>query len=61
MTLKEVGELTGIPYATLRKWSRSKGDYRKKLVKFLCESDRSQLIKYFGGKNETRQNDTGGV
>ena len=49
MTLKELNELTGIPYSTLMKWNSSKkNDYRKNLVKYLKESDRSALIKYFG-------------
>lgn len=62
MTLKEVSELTGIPYSTLLKWNMSKGDYRKNLTKFLRDSDRSQLIKYFETrKNEKRPSDTGGV
>ena len=47
MTLKEVSELTGIPYQTLLGWNSSKGDYRKNLVRFLKDADRSMLIKYF--------------
>nr|DAS29521.1 MAG TPA: helix-turn-helix domain protein [Caudoviricetes sp.]DAU94207.1 MAG TPA: helix-turn-helix domain protein [Caudoviricetes sp.] len=50
MTLKEVSELTGIPYQTLLGWNSSKGDYRKSLVRFLKDADRSVLIKYFGYK-----------
>ena len=50
MTLKEVSELTGIPYQTLLGWNSSKGDYRKNLVRFLKDADRSMLIKYFGEK-----------
>lgn len=50
MTLKEVSELTNIPYQTLLGWNSSKGDYRKNLVRFLKESDRSALIKYFSLK-----------
>lgn len=50
MTLKEVSQLTGIPYQTLLGWNSSKGDYRKNLVRFLKESDRSALIKYFNPK-----------
>jgi hypothetical protein len=50
MTLKEVSQLTGIPYQTLLGWNSSKGDYRKNLVRFLKESDRSALIKYFSPK-----------
>ena len=51
MTLKEVSELTGIPYQTLLGWNASKGDYRKSLVRFL-KDDRSILIKYFGYKKK---------
>ena len=50
MTLKEVSALTGIPYQTLLGWNSSKGDYRKSLVRFLKDADRSMLIKYFGEK-----------
>lgn len=50
MTLKEVSQLTGIPYQTLLGWNSSKDDYRKNLVHFLKESDRSALIKYFSPK-----------
>lgn len=52
MTLKEVSELTGIPYQTLLGWNSSKGDYRKSLVRFLKNADRSVLIKYFGYKED---------
>ena len=48
MTLKELSELTAIPYDTLRGWSSKKNDYRKNLVRFLKDSDRSILVKYFG-------------
>jgi hypothetical protein len=47
MTLKEVSEITGIPYPTLLGWNASKGDYRKSLVRFLKDADRSMLVKYF--------------
>ncbi|QCD53474.1 hypothetical protein CDOMC_1900 [Campylobacter sp. RM16192] len=49
MTLKEVSEITGIPYITLSQWNRGKG-YRKSLARFLKNSDRSVLIKYFQSK-----------
>jgi hypothetical protein len=52
MTLKEVSELTGIPYQTLLGWNASKGDYRKSLVRFLKDADRSVLTKYFGYKKK---------
>ena len=53
MTLKEVSEITGIPYPTLLGWNRTKkGDYRKNLVRFLKYSDRSILIKYFNYKEK---------
>lgn len=52
MTLKEVSQLTGIPYQTLLGWNSSKGDYRKSLVRFLKDTDRSVLIKYFGYKED---------
>lgn len=52
MTLKELSELTGIPYQTLLGWNASKGDYRKNLVRFLKDADRSALIKYFEHKEK---------
>ena len=52
MTLKEVSEITGIPYPTLLGWNASKGDYRKSLVRFLKDADRSVLIKYFQYKKK---------
>ena len=52
MTLKEVSQLTGIPYDTLRGWSMKKGDYRRSLVRFLKDADRSVLIKYFGHREK---------
>ena len=52
LTLKEVSEITGIPYPTLLGWNASKGDYRKKLVRFLKDADRSALIKYFEHKEK---------
>lgn len=52
MTLKEVSELTGIPYQTLLGWNASKGDYRKNLVRFLKDADRSVLTKYFQYKKK---------
>lgn len=55
MTLKEVSQLTGIPYDTLRGWSTKKGDYRKNLAKFLKDADRSALIKYFGYKEKDKE------
>lgn len=54
MTLKEVSELTGIPYQTLLGWNSSKGDYRRSLARFLKDADRSVLIKYFGHKNTVK-------
>lgn len=56
MTLKEVSELTGIPYQTLLGWNSAKGDYRKSLVRFLKDADRSVLIKYFGYKEDADNN-----
>ena len=51
MTLKEVSELTGIPYDTLLRWNSAKqGNYRRSLARFLKDADRSMLIKYFGEK-----------
>ena len=51
MTLKEVSELTGIPYDTLLRWNSAKqGNYRRSLARFLKDTDRSALIKYFGYK-----------
>lgn len=53
MTLKEVSQLTGIPYDTLLRWNSSKpGNYRKSLARFIKESDRSVLIKYFSYKEK---------
>ncbi|MDU6827730.1 hypothetical protein [Campylobacter sp.] len=56
MTLKELSGLTGIPYQTLLGWNSSKGDYRKSLVRFLKDADRSALIKYFGHKERVETN-----
>ena len=53
MTLKELSELTSIPYDTLRGWSSKKNHYRKNLLRFLKDADRSVLIKYFGSKDTT--------
>ena len=50
MTLKEVSQLTGIPYQTLLGWNSSKGDYRKNLVPNLKHSHRTPMIKYFSPK-----------
>lgn len=55
MTLKEVSQLTGIPYDTLRGWSMKKGDYRRNLARFLKDADRSALIKYFGYKEKDKE------
>ena len=55
MTLKEVSDLTGIPYDTLRGWSMKKVDYRRNLARFLKDADRSALIKYFGYKEKQPQ------
>ena len=55
MTLKEVSELTGIPYQTLLGWNSSKGDYRRSLARFLKDADRSVLIKYFGHKDTAKK------
>ena len=53
MTLKEVSELTSIPYDTLLRWNSTKqGNYRRALARFLKDADRSALIKYFGYKEE---------
>lgn len=52
MTLKELSEITLIPYDTLRGWSSKKNDYRKKLVLFLKDIDRSVLLKYFSYKDK---------
>ena len=54
MRLKEVSEITGIPYPTLLGWNASKGDYRKSLVRFLKDADRSALIKYFEHKEKSK-------
>lgn len=54
MTLKEVSELTGIPYDTLRGWNLKKNDYRKRLVLFLKDTDRSVLLKYFSYKENIK-------
>lgn len=48
MTLKEVSQLTGIPYDTLLRWSSSKdGSYRRNLARFLKSCDRATLEKHF--------------
>ena len=46
MTLKEVSQLTGIPYQTLLGWERA-GGYRRNLVRFLKSCDRATLENYF--------------
>ena len=57
MTLKEVSQLTGIPYDTLlRLNSATQGNYRRSLARFLKDADRSVLIKYFGHKEKQPQN-----
>lgn len=56
MTLKEVSEITGIPYDTLLRWNSAKrGNYRRSLARFLKDADRSALIKYFGYKEKQPQ------
>ena len=55
MTRKEVSQLRGIPYDTLRGWSMKKGDYRRNLARFLKDADRSALIKYFGHEEKQPQ------
>jgi len=56
MTLKEVSQLTGIPYDTLLRWNSAKqGNYRRSLARFLKDADRSVLIKYFGHKEKQPQ------
>lgn len=48
MTLKEVSQLTGIPYDTLLRWNSSKdGSYRRNLARFLKSCDRATLEKHF--------------
>ena len=48
MTLKEVSQLTGIPYDTLLRWSSSKdGSYRRNLARFLKSCDRPTLERHF--------------
>ena len=46
MTLKEVSQLTGIPYQTLLGWERA-GGYRRNLARFLKSCDRTILEKHF--------------
>lgn len=46
MTLKEVSQLTGIPYQTLLGWERA-GGYRRNLARFLKSFDRATLEKHF--------------
>lgn len=46
MTLKEVSQLTGIPYQTLLGWERA-GGYRRNLARFLKSCDRATLENYF--------------
>lgn len=56
MTIKEVSQLTGIPYDTLLRWNSAKqGNYRRSLARFLKDADRSVLIKYFGHKEKQPQ------
>lgn len=46
MTLKEVSQLTGIPYQTLLGWDRA-GGYRRNLARFLKSCDNATLEKHF--------------
>lgn len=46
MTLKEVSQLTGIPYQTLLGWERA-GGYRRNLARFLKSCDNATLEKHF--------------
>ena len=46
MTLKEISQLTGIPYQTLLGWERA-GGYRRNLARFLKSCDRATLENYF--------------
>ena len=46
MRLKEVSQLTGIPYQTLLGWERA-GGYRRNLVRFLKSCDRALLENHF--------------
>ena len=46
MTLKEVSQLTGIPYQTLLGWERA-GGYRRNLARFLKSCDRAMLENHF--------------
>ena len=46
MTLKEVSQLTGIPYQTLLGWERA-GGYRRNLARFLKSYDRAVLENHF--------------
>ncbi len=46
MTLKEVSQLTGIPYQTLLGWERA-GGYRRNLARFLRSCNRDTLEKHF--------------
>ena len=46
MRLKEVSQLTGIPYQTLLGWERA-GGYRRNLARFLKSCDRVTLENHF--------------
>ena len=46
MRLKEVSQLTGIPYQTLLGWERA-GGYRRNLARFLKSCDRTTLENHF--------------
>ena len=46
MTLKEVSQLTGIPYQTLLGWEKA-GGYRRNLARFLRSCNRATLEKHF--------------
>lgn len=54
MTLKEVSEVTQIPYSTLAYWNRC-SDYKKSLINFLKASDRSVLLMYFQEKSHSKK------
>lgn len=51
MTMKELSQITKIPYMTLSRWKKE-GGYRRNLYSFLEATDKSVLEKYFGSQDD---------
>ncbi|WP_253908122.1 hypothetical protein [Campylobacter sp. RM16188] len=49
--MKELSQITKIPYMTLSRWKKE-GGYRRNLYSFLEATDKSVLEKYFGSQDD---------